>query len=173
MSGGIVGVLDLDRNHLGRYVDTGAVAGTLTVLHDAYHGGSPCRTLMIDTADGEIASVTYSGKGSEFSHLPWSSIVLVDSPTELSDSMSCDMGPYLSPETNANWSPLSSDVDLGVGHDHHHRPGTGVRSRVLRLRIGSVLPGFQPLPRGPPRCGTCCPVRRSSAPRGRRSARCR
>lgn len=57
-----VNVLDVGREHLGRCIAAAAAVGTLTAVHDAYYSGSPCRTLMIDTVAGEIATVTYSGR---------------------------------------------------------------------------------------------------------------
>lgn len=119
-----ISVLDLDRKHLGRYVDTGSVAGTLTVLQDAHHNGSPCRTLIIDTVAGEIVSVTSRTAGPEFSHLPWSSMVQVDSSAALSGLKNCHRVSRLSPDSHpptSDVAPVMTTLAGPVVAPGHHR----------------------------------------------------
>ncbi len=91
-----VNVLDVGREHLGRCIAAAAAVGTLTAVHDAYYSGSPCRTLMIDTVAGEIATVTYSGRGPGSAHLPWASTVLLNQINE-GGRLNLSVYPLLSP----------------------------------------------------------------------------
>jgi len=106
-----VSVLDVGREHLGRCIDTGAAVGTLTAVHDAYYSGSPCRTLMIDTVDGEIFTVTYSGRGPGSAHLPWASTVLLDQINE-GGRLNLGVYPHLSPERRCSLAATSVGSDV-------------------------------------------------------------